>query len=276
MRKHLLGIDHAVIAVNDLDLASADFTRLGFTLTPRGYHTMGSENHCLMFEKDYLELLTVARPHPVTRYFSDFLLHGDGASAMVVATDDADGLYTEWQAAGVPAEAPVAFSRPVDLADGVRDASFRITQVDLGFTPGGRVFACQHLTREVVWLPEYMTHPNSVTALKGLTLTIADAERDAVVAQYERLLNGAATLIDDDNYCIESGSFRFFITVSDASQPGRRASPCFSEITFALTAPEALIACLEKAQVDFTRRENGDVIVDSSISHGVTLIFEKA
>jgi len=59
MRKHLQGVDHAVIAVADLDRAQADFEHLGFTLTPRGHHTKGSENHCAMFPDDYFELLAV-------------------------------------------------------------------------------------------------------------------------------------------------------------------------------------------------------------------------
>ena len=36
MRKHIRGIDHAVILVHDLDRAEDTYTRLGFTLTPRG------------------------------------------------------------------------------------------------------------------------------------------------------------------------------------------------------------------------------------------------
>jgi hypothetical protein len=34
-----------VIAVRDLDRAADDFRALGFTLTPRGHHSVGSQNH---------------------------------------------------------------------------------------------------------------------------------------------------------------------------------------------------------------------------------------
>lgn len=34
------GIDHAVILVNDLDVAIANYTDLGFTVIPGGEHTM--------------------------------------------------------------------------------------------------------------------------------------------------------------------------------------------------------------------------------------------
>ena len=64
MREHIQGIDHVVILVRDLDRAEDTYSRLGFTLTPRGYHTLGSQNHCLMFGTNYVELLAVPKPHP--------------------------------------------------------------------------------------------------------------------------------------------------------------------------------------------------------------------
>ncbi|MBS0562523.1 MAG: VOC family protein, partial [Proteobacteria bacterium] len=55
-------IDHVVVNVRDrVDAAAEAYRRLGFTLTPRGYHTLGSMNHLAIFGTDYLELIA-ARP----------------------------------------------------------------------------------------------------------------------------------------------------------------------------------------------------------------------
>ena len=113
-----------------------------------------------MFERDYFELLSVPVPHPVTRYYQDFVSEGEGLAALALATDDARGFYDELAADGIAADAPVDFSRPVQLADGTFDAAFRITQLAPEATPAGRVFACQHFTREFVWRPEYLQHAN--------------------------------------------------------------------------------------------------------------------
>src|SRR5215813_2062147 len=40
-----------------IDEAAQRFAELGFQLTPRGHHTLGSSNHLAMFVTDYLELL---------------------------------------------------------------------------------------------------------------------------------------------------------------------------------------------------------------------------
>src|SRR5919107_105247 len=51
-------LDHTVINVlGELDSISAQYKRLGFSLTDRGHHTLGSSNHLAIFGENYLELL---------------------------------------------------------------------------------------------------------------------------------------------------------------------------------------------------------------------------
>lgn len=37
--KNVIGIDHAVVMVQDLDKAAENYRQLGFTLSPRGTHS---------------------------------------------------------------------------------------------------------------------------------------------------------------------------------------------------------------------------------------------
>ena len=46
-------LDHTVINVGlKMDAAEARFAQLGFTLMPRGYYSLGSVNHLMMFATD--------------------------------------------------------------------------------------------------------------------------------------------------------------------------------------------------------------------------------
>jgi hypothetical protein len=55
-------LDHVVINVrHDMDPAEALCRSLGFTITPRGYHSLGSINHLMMFDTDYFELIGVPK-----------------------------------------------------------------------------------------------------------------------------------------------------------------------------------------------------------------------
>jgi 4-hydroxyphenylpyruvate dioxygenase-like putative hemolysin len=158
-----LAIDHVVIAVRDLDAAAASFRELGFTLTPRGFHSIGSQNHCIMFGSTYVELLAAPLEHPWLDYYRRFLReHGDGLAAIALSTRDADAAYAELRARGVAAKPPMDLSRPVE--GGV--ARFRLVQLD--GAPG--VFVCQHLTRELVWRREWQAHANGAADLAGVSL----------------------------------------------------------------------------------------------------------
>ena len=149
-----------MIAVRDLGAALASFRALGFTLTPRGYHSIGSQNHCIMLGSTYIELLAAPVAHPWLEYYRKFLEQGDGLAALALATDDADAAYAALRAQGVQARAPMDLSRPVE--GGV--ARFRLVQID------DSLFVCQHLTRELVWRPEWQSHVNGATELARVAL----------------------------------------------------------------------------------------------------------
>jgi catechol 2,3-dioxygenase-like lactoylglutathione lyase family enzyme len=76
----ILGLDHVVIAVRDLDAAAAEWAALGFRLSPRGTHSehMGSGNYTMMFGEDYLELLGVLAEKPHNAPLRGFLAKREG------------------------------------------------------------------------------------------------------------------------------------------------------------------------------------------------------
>jgi catechol 2,3-dioxygenase-like lactoylglutathione lyase family enzyme len=283
MRKHLQGIDHVVIAVGDIAQAAATYRRLGFTLTPHGRHTMGSENHCVMFERDYFELLSVPVAHPVTRYYQDFLREGEGLAALALATDDARGFHAELTADGIAADAPVDFSRPVQLAHGTFDASFRITQLAAEATPAGRVFACQHFTREVVWRPEYLQHPNAVTAL-GRVVAVADAAQLKTLAERYASIFAVAprpgSIGGAPSFDVETGNTPLsFTTTAGLAQllPGvgvvTRPQPCFAALYFRSANLAATREVLRANGVPCVAPSPQALAVSPEHANGVALVF---
>ncbi|HYG90284.1 MAG TPA: VOC family protein [Azospirillum sp.] len=184
------GIDHLVIAVRDLEKAREAYARLGFTLTPRGRHTeLKSANHTIMFgADDYLELLAIEEPTPATAPWSEFLKTREGLAAAALKTADGRAAQRQLAEAGLSGGDAIDFGRPVDLPEGKREARFTITQVDAAATPGGRMFLCQHHTRDVVWRPEYVSHANGAAGLAALIVAADDPE--AAAAPYARLFGG--------------------------------------------------------------------------------------
>jgi hypothetical protein len=172
-------LDHVVIDVRDhIDEAMRCFASLGFLLTPRGRHTLGSVNHLAMFTTDYLELLGFGE-YGATR--TEITRFPTGLNGLVFKTTDADLVHRQAQAAALPVLPVQSFSRPVDLDGTTRDARFRTTRLDPGKIAIGRVYFCEHLTPELVWRPEWQAHPNGACAIARVVVATADPQRTAVL-----------------------------------------------------------------------------------------------
>jgi catechol 2,3-dioxygenase-like lactoylglutathione lyase family enzyme len=192
MSQAISGIDHLLIAVRDLDRAAAAYRRLGFTLSPRAVHSahMGTANHTIMLEHDYFELLTVLAPTPANAKWRQALAAGEGLAGFAAATPSATAAAAAWRSAGLAAGESLAFSRAVERLDGERmEARFEVVTLPEGTVPGMALFACAQLTRDAVWLPELMTHPNTACAIR--TLTIAAPDPRTAAASWSRALPGS-------------------------------------------------------------------------------------
>ena len=182
--KNIIGVDHAVVVVNDLDGAAQNWKRLGFTVSPRGTHSakMGTGNYTIMLGEDYLELLGVldATEHNApTRAF--LARTGGGIERVAFTTSDAAKGAEEIRARGYPPIGPTDFERPVTLPDGRQSAAkFATFQWPIDQAPGGvRLFACQHKTRDTVWIPELGQHANMAKRIERILIVSPEPKADA-------------------------------------------------------------------------------------------------
>ncbi|WP_270937125.1 VOC family protein, partial [Falsiroseomonas oryzae] len=191
--RHVIGLDHVVIAVRDLDRAAEAWAALGFTMSPRGTHSahMGSGNYTMMLGEDYMELLGVLTPTEHNAGLRAFLDGREGLDRGAFTTDDAAAGAAELRARGLAATGPVAFGRPVQLpGGGEAEARFNVFQWPKEERPAGLgIFACQHLTRENVWIPELQRHANGASRI--LRVEVLARDPAAAAAQMARLIDRA-------------------------------------------------------------------------------------
>jgi catechol 2,3-dioxygenase-like lactoylglutathione lyase family enzyme len=183
MRAHpIRGIDHLLIVASDLDRAAATYRRLGFTLSRRAVHSahMGTANHTIMLEHDYFELLAVLTPTQANTRWRQALAEGEGLAGFAAATPSAAVAGGAWREAGFAASDILAFSRAVERADGKRlEARFEVVTLPAQTVPAMSLFACAQLTRDAVWLPELLHHPNTARAIRKLSIAAPDPLRAA-------------------------------------------------------------------------------------------------
>jgi hypothetical protein len=162
-----------------------------------------------MLDPDYIELLGILTETDHNAPTRNFLkLRGEGIERIAfTAIDSAEGAE-EIRARGFTPIGPIDFERPVPMPDGsISAAKFRVFQWPVEEAPGGlRIFACQHKTRETVWIPELMRHANAAKQLKQALIVTPDPAKDA--AHLSRLIDGNSRNDADGAITVPSGGDR--------------------------------------------------------------------
>jgi hypothetical protein len=223
--KNVVGIDHAVLMVGELEKAAENWKRLGFTLSPRGTHSahMGTGNYTIMFDPDYMELLGVLTETEHNAPARAFLVrHGDGIERVAFTAIDSAAGAEEIRARGYSPIGPTDFERPVTMPDGSLSAArFRTFQWPTAEAPGGvRIFACQHKTRETVWIPELMKHANGAKRLRQVLVATPDPTKDA--AHLSRMIDRETRNEQDGAIVVPSGADRADFVFLTRDQLSRR------------------------------------------------------
>jgi Glyoxalase-like domain len=223
--KNIVGIDHAVVVTRNLDKAAENWKRLGFTVSPRGTHSakMGSGNYTIMLDPDYIELLGVLTETEHNAPTRSFLARrGEGIERIAFMAVDSAAGAEEIRARGYAALGPTDFERPVTMPDGTQSAAkFRIFQWPIEEAPAGiRIFACQHKTRETVWIRELQQHANAAKRLKRVLVVSPEPAKDA--AHLARMIDRDAGIEPDGAVAVPSGSDRADFIFLTRDQLGRR------------------------------------------------------
>jgi hypothetical protein len=282
--KNVIGIDHAVVVVRDLDNAAEKWKRLGFTVSPRGTHSakMGSGNYTIMLDPDYIELLGVlveTEHNAPTR--ASLAKRGEGIERVAFTTVDSAAGADEIRARGYEPVGPTDFERPVTMPDGsLSAAKFRIFQWPIAEAPGGlRIFACQHKTRDAVWIPELMQHANGAKRLREALVVSMEPANDA--AHLARMIDREVRPEQDGAVAVPSGSDRADFVFLTKEQLGRR----YPEVSLAglpqrggagLVLATSDLAAAGSAVGSSGVRSSGAVCVAPASANGTLLIFVKA
>lgn len=156
------GLDHAGVAVPNLDAAAAAFEALGFQVTPTAPHLPGgiTGNRCIMFAHGYIELLGNLGGQSAT--LARFLARYQGIHVISLSTDNAS------LAAQRLGRDPIESAR-----DSARFVRVALTELE------PRLQLIQHLTPEAVWRPETLIHPNGAQSLEAIVMTAENPARAA-------------------------------------------------------------------------------------------------
>ena len=176
-----LYIDHILIAVRKLSIASVTWEALGFKVTPEGKHPgRDTHNRLIVFRHEYLELIAInddSTP-PFRPSMRSFLESREGLFMFALGTDDIGGTIADLRSRGVKVGELLAGARDAGESPGYTRKSANL----YANLPGTECFLIEHdqIIEERYTLPQDPTvHGNAISGIKGLTLAVNDADRVA-------------------------------------------------------------------------------------------------
>jgi len=188
-----LVFDHAIIRVDDLDAAMADYRALGFTVSYGGRHASGATHNALIVLADgsYLELLAPTGDASADAREADyrgFFKPGEGLAGYALLSADLKAAVAAMRAQGVMIADPTTGGRARPDGEQLRWLTARIEGT-------ASPFFIQDETPRVLRVPDdpdKIRHANGVKGVAGITLAVESL--DTASARYEALLGMRANV----------------------------------------------------------------------------------
>jgi catechol 2,3-dioxygenase-like lactoylglutathione lyase family enzyme len=184
------GIDHVVIAVNNLDQSIADFTSAGFTVVPGGVHGNNKTHNALIAFADgsYFELIAWLDPATASRTtWRNRLEDGEGFIDYALRSADLHDEVKRLRADGLDTPDPEPGGRTRPDGQRVEWLNLRFDEVEHPWLP----FYCHSTNDRSLRVPsgQDAVHPNGASGIASITIGVSDlaaAERDfAILAGVE-------------------------------------------------------------------------------------------
>jgi Glyoxalase-like domain len=281
MPSGIAGIDHVIVGVRSLEQARMAWTRLGFTLSPRGRHIgQGTANYCIMFPSDYVELLGIVDAQDFVQRLDVFLARREGVMATAFAPSDSpEEVRSTLLGRGLHPSEPRALGRQLELPEDTVVPRFNLISLPPEETPGLDSFICEHLTPELLRRPDWLVHPNGARGLKGLHVLVENTV--TLLEGYDRLFGIQQVTTTDAVVCVHVGRHRILFSTPDdfsTMHPALDLDPDFPlpgiiSLELGIERRERTADYLTRSQITFDEMPDGSLVVPASETNGAILFF---
>lgn len=199
------GIDHPLLATHDIDGFRDRLISLGFNMTAIGKHPWGTSTSLAMFDGCLLEIMGIyddtlidnvpAGDFRFGRHVYEHLHQREGVALSALHSTDSVRDAAVAQTAGFTVAGHLEFGRDVTLPDGAAGR----TKTTLALLPDPdfprlSFFLCQQHRPDLIYVPDWLDHPNTVNGIAGVTILADAAHHDRLKAKLTGLYGDASPL----------------------------------------------------------------------------------
>jgi hypothetical protein len=266
------GIDHPLLATHDIEALRNRLISLGFNMTPIGKHPWGTSTSLAMFQGCLLEIMGIydgglidqlpAGDFHFGRHIYEHLAQREGVALTALHSTDAQADADQAQAAGLTLAGHLEFGRDVTLPDGRHDR----TKTTLALLPDPAFprlsfFLCQQHRPELIYVPEWLEHPNTVSGICGVTILAESAQQAALLPRLTALYGSAAPIEGGYSVLTANGAIsvqtRSAIEASFTALPTTitdETTPAIVAMDLTYSSDKAFTDCLNASRLPFIRQ----------------------
>ena len=221
------GIDHPLLATHDIEGLRDRLISLGFNMTAIGKHPWGTSTSLAMFDGCLLEIMGIydetlidevpAGEFRFGRHVFEHLQQYEGVALSALHSTDTVKDAATAQAAGFTVAGHLEFGRDVTLPDG---SAYR-TKTTLALLPDPdfprlSFFLCQQHRPELIYVPEWLEHPNTVNGIDGVTILAKAAQHETLKAKLTGIYGDASPL--NEGFSVQTANGQISVQTLDAIQ----------------------------------------------------------
>lgn len=288
------GIDHPLLATNNIDGLRNRLIELGFNMTAIGKHPWGTSTSLAMFDGCLLEIMGIydsalidalpAGDFRFGRHVYEYLQAREGIALTALHSTNSQADAQLAQSAGFRVAGHLEFSREVKLPDGSIDQ----TRTTLALLPNDTFprlsfFLCQQHRPELIYVPEWLAHPNTVNGILGITI-VAEADDHETLKQPFSKLYGNSTKVDGGiQFETANGVIRMLTSAAFENTIGPLPDSILHERTPAIVSMEfntadmnTLLEFVSTAGLEYVETQSGIALKPSELTANTTLCFRSA
>lgn len=265
------GIDHPLIAVHDISALRDRLIAVGFNMTPMGKHPWGTSTSLAMFQGCLLEIMGIyddtlidevpAGDFRFGRHVYENLQKREGIALTALHSTNSVADAELAEKAGFPISGHLEFGREVTLPDG----STGRTKTTLALLPDTTCprlsfFLCQQHRPELIYVPSWLEHPNSVHGYAGVSILARDKDMGTLTAKYSGLYGAPHPCAGGVVFDTGNGKMRILTPAAIEARNGPLPTAVLTEdepsivaLDLAYSDAQKLEACLQNSDVKYVR-----------------------
>lgn len=288
------GIDHPLLATRDIEALRARLVSLGFNMTAIGKHPWGTSTSLAMFDGCLLEIMGIyddtlldevpAGDFRFGRHVFEHLQIREGIALSALHSTNCVTDARLAQQAGFRVAGHLEFGRDVVLPDGTEGR----TKTTLALLPDAQFprlsfFLCQQHRPDLIYVPDWMTHPNTVGGICAVNVVARAGHHPALKTRLGGLYKDLHNVTGGFECQTANGVLRvltpdaFEQTIGALTGALRQETqPSIAGMDFTARDLRVLMTYINNAEMEHRTVENGVALLDQSLTANTVLrVFER-